>query len=75
MKSIWLFALALSACANAQDTSAILEGQVTDTSSGAMAGVTVRIVGTGNGYSRVQTTTNAGAYHLSRWLWESMSSE
>ncbi|MFN7994024.1 MAG: TonB-dependent receptor [Bryobacteraceae bacterium] len=58
-------ALALCACAFGQDTSAILEGQVTDPSGSVIAGASVRAVSTQTGYARAQLTTNAGAYHLS----------
>jgi Carboxypeptidase regulatory-like domain len=48
-----------------QGTNATLEGQVTDPSGGAIAGAVVKATSANTGYTRVQTTTNAGAYHLS----------
>lgn len=60
-----VFALALCACAQAQDTSATLEGQITDASGSVVAGATIRVAGAGTGYARVQTSNRAGAYHLS----------
>jgi hypothetical protein len=63
MKSLVL-ALGLCACAFAQDTRAILEGQVTDPSGAVIAGATVRADNAKTGYTRTQTTTSAGDYHL-----------
>jgi hypothetical protein len=64
MKKTFL-ALALCASAHAQDTTAVLEGQVTDTSGSVIAAAVVRATGVHTGYTRVQETTSAGAYHLS----------
>ncbi len=63
MKFLWS-ALLVCACANAQDTAGILEGQVTDPSGSAVAGAMVRVTGIETGYTRAQVATNAGAYHL-----------
>jgi hypothetical protein len=49
----------------AQDTNAVLEGQVTDASGAVITGASVRAANRGTGYTRAQMTTNAGAYHLS----------
>ncbi len=46
-------------------TTATLEGQVTDPSGAVIAGAVVKVVSATTGYSRVQATTNTGAYHLS----------
>jgi hypothetical protein len=51
--------------AYSQGTNATLEGQVTDPSGGVIAGAVVKAVSANTGSTRVQTTTNAGAYHLS----------
>jgi hypothetical protein len=61
-----IFALLLSicACAFAQDTTAVLEGTVTDSSGAVLVGATVQAINEANGYSRTQSTTNTGAYHL-----------
>lgn len=59
-----LLALGFCACALAQDTRAILEGQVTDPSGAVIAGATVRVEEGKTGYTRTQVTTSAGAYHL-----------
>ena len=48
-----------------QGTNATLEGQVTDPSGGVIAGAVVKAVSANTGYTQTQTTTNAGAYHLS----------
>ncbi len=50
--------------AGAQDTNAVLEGQVTDSSGGAIVGAVVKAVNRQTGQARSQTTTSAGAYHL-----------
>ena len=63
MKTIVLL-LSLCACALAQDTTAVLEGQVTDSSGSVLVGATVQATNQTNGYSRTQNTTTAGAYHL-----------
>lgn len=57
-----LCALCLSA--RAQDTTAILEGQVTDSSGAVVTGAAVEVSNSQTGYKRAQQTTNAGAYHL-----------
>jgi Carboxypeptidase regulatory-like domain len=59
-----LAAFALCVAAHAQDTTAVMEGQVTDSSGGVVAGATVQALNTKTGYTRSQTTTNTGAYHL-----------
>ena len=51
--------------AYSQGTNARLEGQVTDPSGGVIAGAVVKAVSANTGSTRVQRTTNAGAYHLS----------
>src|SRR4051812_14233069 len=56
--------LSLCACAVAQDTTAVLEGQVTDASGSVLVGATVQATNETNGYSRTQSTTTAGEYHL-----------
>ena len=58
--------LALAAClaASAQDTSATLEGQITDATGAAISGAVVRAVNRNTGYARQQVATRAGAYHL-----------
>src|SRR5450432_2636889 len=48
-----------------QGTNATLEGQVTDPSGGVIVGAVVKAVSANTGYTQTQTTTNAGAYHLS----------
>ena len=60
-----LLLLTLISVGYSQGTNATLEGQVTDPSGGIIAGAVVKAVSANTGYSRVQTTTNAGAYHLS----------
>lgn len=47
-----------------QDTNAILEGQVTDSSGAAIAGANVKAISLQTGSTRVQSTTRDGAYHL-----------
>lgn len=59
-----IVALCLCASAFAQDTTATLEGQVTDPSGGVVAGAHVLALNAKTGYTRTQTTTSAGAYHL-----------
>ncbi|MGC4053801.1 MAG: TonB-dependent receptor [Paludibaculum sp.] len=54
----------LSAAVWAQDTGAVLEGQVTDASGGVIAGAVVNATERTTGLARSQSTTNAGAYHL-----------
>lgn len=61
-KAICLPALCLWALA--QDTNAVLEGQVTDISGGVIAGATVKATNKHTAYARTQATTKAGAYHL-----------
>src|SRR6476646_1239740 len=48
-----------------QGTNATLEGQVTDPSGGVIAGAVVKAISANTGFTQIQTTTNAGAYHLS----------
>lgn len=56
--------LALCLCALAQDTNAVLEGQVTDISGGVIAGAVVKAINKHTAYARTQATTKAGTYHL-----------
>ena len=55
-------ALCIGICA--QDTTAVLEGQITDESGGVIAGAVVQAVNARTGYRRAQNTTSAGAYHF-----------
>ena len=58
--------LLMSVCVGySQGTNAILEGQVTDPSGAVIGGAVVKVVSAETGYTRIQATTNAGAYHLS----------
>ena len=60
------FLLLMSVCVGySQGTNATLEGQVTDPSGAVIAGAVVKAVSAETGYTRIQATTNAGAYHLS----------
>src|SRR5215472_9396195 len=59
-----IFSLALCVAALAQDTTATLEGQVTDPSGAVIVGASVQAVNSRTGYSRTQATTGVGAYHL-----------
>jgi hypothetical protein len=61
------FLLLLFVCVSvySQGTNATLEGQVTDPSGGVIAGAVVKVVSANTGFTQIQTTTNAGAYHLS----------
>src|SRR5215472_16954530 len=59
-----IFSFAISAALLAQDTTAVLEGQITDASGGAISGAIVQAVNSKTGYTRNQTTTSAGTYHL-----------
>jgi hypothetical protein len=52
------------ACVFAQDTTAVLEGQIADSSGSVLVGATVQVTNEANGYSRSQSTTNTGSYHL-----------
>ena len=61
---ILAFVLAVCAAAFAQDTTAVLEGQITDQTGGALAGAIVEAVNTKTGFKRSQRTTSAGAYHF-----------
>ena len=63
MKTLILL-LAICVASLAQDTTAVLEGQVTDASGGIVSGATVQAVNTKTGYERTQTTSSAGTYHL-----------
>jgi len=63
MKTLGL-ALALCSALCAQDTTAVLEGQITDESGGVIVGAAVRAVNVKTGYQRTQSTTSAGAYHF-----------
>ena len=60
-----LLLLTICAAAWAQDTGAVLEGQVTDASGAAVPGALVKVTGAMNGYTRSQIATNNGVYHLS----------
>lgn len=64
MGKLPLVALVVCAGVCAQDTGAVLEGQVTDPLGGAVSGAGVRVEGTKDGYTRVQATNSAGAYRL-----------
>ena len=57
-------ALALCSALCAQDTTGVLEGQITDASGGVIAGAAVQAVNVKTGYRRTQSTTSAGAYHF-----------
>ncbi len=59
-----LFTIVLCLAAHAQDTTAVLEGQITDSSGGVIAGAVVEAVSSRTGYTRAQRTTNTGAFHL-----------
>ncbi len=59
-----LFTIVLCLVAHAQDTTAVLEGQITDSSGGVVPGAAVEAVSARTGYTRAQRTTNTGAYHL-----------
>lgn len=56
--------LVLCAAAFAQDTTATLDGQVTDPSGSVLVGALVKAVNSANGYERSQLTGATGAYHL-----------
>ena len=57
--------LLMSVCVGySQGTNATLEGQVTDPSGAVIGGAMVKAVSAETGYTRVQATTSAGAYHL-----------
>jgi hypothetical protein len=58
------FVLALCCAAFAQDTTAVLEGQISDPSGAALVGATVEAVNAKTGFRRSQQTTSAGAYHF-----------
>ena len=64
MTKFLLTALVLCSIAVAQDTTAVLEGQVTDASGGLLAGATVRVINPETGYAREQHTSANGTYHL-----------
>ncbi len=55
---------ALCSAAFAQETTAVLEGQITDASGGVISGAIVQAVNGKTGYRRSQTTTSVGAYHF-----------
>ena len=65
MKRGFLLLLFVCVPVYSQGTNATLEGQVTDPSGGVIAGAVVKAVNANTGYTRIQTTTNTGAYHLS----------
>jgi hypothetical protein len=57
-------ALILSVCAFAQDTNAVLEGQVTDSSGSMLANATVHATEPSTGFVRIQVTSSTGKFHL-----------
>ncbi len=59
-----ILALVVCLAASAQDTSAILEGQITDASGAAISNAVVRAVNRNTGYTREQAATRSGTYHL-----------
>jgi hypothetical protein len=61
---VYVILLFASICALAQDTMAVLDGEVTDASGSVLVGATVQVTNEANGYSRSQSTTNTGTYHL-----------
>jgi hypothetical protein len=61
---VLLLGLAVCFAASAQDTSAILEGQVTDTTGAVIARAVVRAKNASTGFTRQQAVTRAGDYHL-----------
>lgn len=62
-KFVWLIVLC-AAAGSAQDTTAVLDGQVTDPSGSVLTGAIVKAVNRTNGYTRSQTTSALGRYHL-----------
>src|SRR5215472_15376556 len=54
----------LSVCALAQDTMAVLDGEVTDASGSVLVGARIEARNDATGYSQVQTTGDTGTYHL-----------
>jgi hypothetical protein len=65
MKRGFLLLLFVCVPVYSQGTNATLEGQVTDPSGGVIAGAVVKAVSANTGFTQIQATTNAGAYHLS----------
>ena len=65
MKRGFLLLLFVCVPVYSQGTNATLEGQVTDPSGGVIAGAVVKAISANTGFTQIQTTTNAGAYHLS----------
>jgi hypothetical protein len=57
--------LLLCGGAFAQDTTAIIEGRVLDPSGAVIGGATIRASNAATGYTRSQTTSTSGTYHLS----------
>lgn len=55
----------VAAAAAAQDTRAVLEGQVTDPSGAVIVSATVKAVNRHTGHTRIQPTSSAGSYSLS----------
>jgi hypothetical protein len=60
-----ILSLLLCAAASAQDTTGTIEGRVLDPSGAVIGGATLRATNAATGYSRSQTTSSSGAYHLS----------
>ena len=56
--------LLLCGAAFAQDTTAVLEGRVLDASGAIIGGANVRATNPATGYTRSQTASSAGTYHL-----------
>ena len=65
MKTLLILFCLFCCVASAQDTSAILEGRVTDPSEGSVEGAVVRVTNSATGYAQAQKTPASGAYHLS----------
>ncbi|HVW84792.1 MAG TPA: carboxypeptidase regulatory-like domain-containing protein [Bryobacteraceae bacterium] len=64
MKTI-LALLSVCLVAAAQDTTAVLEGLITDPSGGVISGAAVRVTNSANGYTQSQKSSSSGSYHLS----------
>jgi Carboxypeptidase regulatory-like domain len=65
LRKILSASLLLCGAAFAQDTTATIEGRVLDPSGGVIGGATIRATDPATGYTRSQTTSSAGTYHLS----------
>ncbi len=59
-----IFSLAICVASLAQDTTAILEGQITDPSGAVITGATIQTINAKTGYKQTQTSTGVGTYHL-----------